>query len=1151
MTIKDANTGKAFDLSEMQSSEDDISEALKKHSLSPPLTFSPELLNEPRLGSLESINPSIEEQIRQSMDSDISNYTSQASSSVSNVDTAASTPPSARGKKHSPTELVDDVVPTRLFYDRGNHLVGTNFDFAIVPENSSPSDTQHSTDGSDEVQGVELTDATWMEQSDSTMPDGEANASDVEKPLTAPEINISDGTNAEAMLAAAEVLGSNQVAKESHRGKKLRRRARGIKVATTHRKIIQCRINAAAVGVREDVELEITTLLNIISKLRRDNDALALQSNKNYIEWQQLDNRLKDYNYSLEHEDPDTVAEANNVMKQLQDKYQLLEETNKQQTMTLHREFDDYVHSHQGEVDAVQTRLHRAQEEITYAEQCKDDYKQQLDNALSRQGLNLRDQQIISAFQSKEMILIQDKENMSQLLEGETRKLQEVELAVAELRLSRRDAERKLEDAQDKITRLISANELLEARAEPIDFLGLPSEQRYEMAQKDQKLDEMTDELRCANETIADIANANGDDTTAALMDSHAHKVNMLTLMIQTNNHEISELQQKLSDQRNSHERDQYYAVHMEEDMQELQIQYNAVSKDLRALREQLANGNHTLADPKSWQHMNECSEGREQAILLQKKAEEQLEGFKELQVEFQDHVCQMWRRICGFEELKDPSECPIYLTDDRDELAARTLKLFNVDVSGTNARGQTEAVEEEIRKFGCYRGPHCTPANWLPDAQIQAAAGKPGPEWAMSPAVQEHLNKLSYYSDKRQELIICLWGHIWEFEDIVTREECDERVWKSRKSLVKETEELIEFEVNTIYPESEALMKGYAHGPLHTPDHWMPESDDGFEEEEEEEEEEEKKSDDVKNDGDGDSLSNHYPADDPGNCEGNINGHQPTYASINSGITPEKPSQEAAEHLEPLDASTTNPQSNSTAMTTTASIVSLHHSNTSNPVTVASGSNTPLSELDAWAEIMAENYANPQQVINDRLLAQHLAAHPELLDNNEQIPSVSPHVFEHIDPSSKKNKAKQMSTHSSWGSGEDISFCQFDLEEVDLDAMIRELEETNVCESASEQTETVSGKEKDDGDGAEKRVRWADDVAAAGLVGMDVGLEQVRYFRMVDRCVGLEGNEKVEGEKPKEKQKNELKKERKNRNVKLSKKQKQEPEKRERRGIR
>ncbi|KAL8784197.1 MAG: hypothetical protein Q9195_009144, partial [Heterodermia aff. obscurata] len=863
-TIKDANTDNALEASSMHSSGDFVAKELNNNILSTPLTLSAGLQNEPQLEpQLEPLDPIIfspEDQVRLSIDSNVSNITSQAPSSISLVGTKASTPPSAQGKIHSYTEIVDDVAPTRLFHDQRNRPEAPNIEFALLPEGISTCDTQQSTDDSNGVQDVQPRDAAEVVQSSCTMSLGEGEASDAEKPTTTQENDIPDSTVVGAMLDAPEDIESNQVIKRSHRGKKLRKRIRGTKVVKSNRKRFQGRIDAAASSVREDVELKIASLLKIVSKLRRYNKALASQSSKNYIEWQHAKNRVADYTYSLEHEDPDTVTEANNVTKKLQEKYQLLEEKNKEQIMELQREFDDYVHSHKGEVDAVQTRLHKAQEETAYAEQCKDDYKQQLDDALFHQGLHLQDQQIISAFQKKETTLIQDKENMSQLLGDEMKKLHEVGLEVTELRLSRRDAERKLEEAQDKINQLISANELLEARAEPIDFLGFPSGQQYEMDQKDQKLNEMADELRCAKETTAKIAKANGDDTMAVILDSHAHKVDMLTVMIQTKNDEISELQQKLSAQQNAQERDEYYGIHMQEDMEELQIQYNAVSKDLRELREQLAKGNHTLADPKSWLHMKECSEGREQAIHRQKKAEEQLEGCQQLQVDLQNHVCDVWRRVCGFEELMAPSECHLYLTEGRDELVARTLELCNVDVNDGDPQELAQMVADDMQKFGYYHGPHGTPANWLPSAQIQAAAGNRAQasangsasiqatqgsvsgqahdcnnegkaagslcinsEWTMSPAVQEHINELSYYSRKHHELIICLWGQMWEFEDIVAPEQCDERVWKNRLRLVKETEEFTGFEVNAIYPEDEALMEGRAHRPLHTPAHWMP----------------------------------------------------------------------------------------------------------------------------------------------------------------------------------------------------------------------------------------------------------------------------------------------------------------------------------------
>ena len=1138
VNMKGTNTGKALHPSEMQSRGDEIIKVLNDDNLSPPLTYSPEALNKPRPESLESIISSPEEKVRSSMDSDNSKETSQASSSVSNVDTNASTPPSAHGKKHSPVEIVGDVVPTRFFYDRRNRLEGPIVAFAAVPENCPPSNAQHSKDYSDEVQGGESTDAVGVEPSGSTMLSGEGKTLDVEKPLTILEANVSDSSKIGAMLESAEVRESHQVSKKAHGGRKLRSTRKGVKIATDHRKSVQRRINAAAADVREDVEDEINTLQKVISKLQRHNKALASREIGMYNEWQQQRLRTADDRYDRENEDPDTVAEANNLTKKLQEKYQLLEETSKQQIMALRREYDNYMQSHQGGVDAVRSQLHKAQEETTYAEQSKNDYKQQLDDALSHQILHLTDQQIILAFQNKEEALIQEKENVSQLLEGETKKLQKAEVLIGELRVDCREAERQLEDAQDKITQLISANVLLEARAEPIDFLGLPSGQRNEMAQKDLKLEEMADELQCAKETITKMANANGDKAMAILLDSNAHKISMLTTVIETNNDEILELQNKQLDREYTQERDWSYAARMEEDMEELQIQYNAASKDLRELREQLANGNHTLADPKSWLHMKECSEGREQAILLQEKAEKRLEGWEQLQEDYQDHVCKLWRRICGFEELRAPSNCPAYLTDDRHELVARTLELLNVNVDDANV---AETLEEEKQKFGCYRGPHGTPANWLHHAQNQAAAGNSAqastsgsassqvaqgsasggpvtgvvgdagiePEWTMSPAVQAHLDELTHLSDEREELIVCLWGHIWEFEDIVTPKECDERVWDNRLDLVKQTEELTQLVVNAIDPESEALLTG-PHGPLHTPAHWMPAIDHEIEEVEDD------KTADVENGGNGDALTNGFPTNDMQNHLGNTNDHEATSTSINSSPHDDSKAKEtffkALQSLQPTKAPNPPAQNNSSPLTTTPSIIVTYHDPPSNPPTVASSSTTPLAELDLRAKLLADNYADPQQVINDHLLAQYLADHPELLDGDQtpsEEPWISRHGYLNIDTSAKKNKSKQKSASGSCFSEEGFWQNHVGLADVDLDAMIADFEVAAGGEGAREHGQTV---------------RWADEVAA-GLVGIDVGSEQAKYSRASDTCAELEVKKPRRNLTPKSQKKKQKKK--------------------------
>ena len=422
-----------------------------------------------------------------------------------------------------------------------------------------------------------------------------------------------------------------------------------------------------------------------------------------------------------------------------------------------------------------------------------------------------------------------------------------------------------------------------------------------------------------------------------------------------------------------------------------------------------------------------------------------------------------LWLRIWGFEGLKDPSQCPYYLTDDRETLVNSSGDVFELDINWKSLKDEADLEAADLRNYGCYRGPKGTPDAWLPVAQsstnssisgsvvgasisasLSASAdgsndarassdssitgsvvGNPmvtpaeaiatlaaqyaaGPKSETPADLQKYIAVQDKWIGRFQIHAVFLWARIWEFEAIVAPEECHPRVWDTRKGLVRRTWKYANFDPNHFKPQSEVGVPE-PHGPLHTPDAWMPETNDlegedendsvgGFDEEDD---------DGGSDDGGNDDADD---GDEDGGYQVTLNG---TNALDPSADLPEQPSTRTASK----QPSTEPPTQNQTASYINNNSPPISTSDPSTP-TIPSSSTTTPTELDAQMLLLTSD----SQVLDDHRLAQHLATNPHLLNPSEfsnlfeeqepdlslagaKEPEISYQPYKELDSSKMKNK--------------------------------------------------------------------------------------------------------------------------------------------------
>lgn len=247
-----------------------------------------------------------------------------------------------------------------------------------------------------------------------------------------------------------------------------------------------------------------------LDMVKRDSEAVAKRATGYFVEMLKYQGRLIDYGADREDQVPGNVAELKELLSKTQDAYQHLEATKKEEFMAWHGRFDDQQRHTEGRIVSMQATIDNLQVQLIETTTSKDSYKDQLEIALAPSRPSDMISHSIAGFQAKENVINQEKANLAQALSDRTEELSDCR---DQLTASRGDCGRlggELEEEKDRNTKLSFANSLLEARAEPIEFIGLPREQRLEMDRKDTELAESKEEVDRLKETMRKMAIAKG-----------------------------------------------------------------------------------------------------------------------------------------------------------------------------------------------------------------------------------------------------------------------------------------------------------------------------------------------------------------------------------------------------------------------------------------------------------------------------------------------------------------------------------------------------------------------------------------------------------------------------------------------------------------
>ena len=353
-------------------------------------------------------------------------------------------------------------------------------------------------------------------------------------------------------------------------------------------------------------------------------------------------------------------------------------------------------------------------------------------------------------------------------------------------------------------------------------------------------------------------------DVDAYVFERHDHTVEMFTQKIRSLIEESDDIGRQNTHLSQAVEDSEMYTARFQEEGEERQIELNGANEMIRILREQNANGDPTLADPRIWLHLRECCERQAQAVHRQEQLDATLEQANTSHDQFytaiQELVTILWRRIFGLEALVDPSQCPSYLWDGREWIRKATDKYLAFQINDKDPKEDSEVEAEDLQKYGRYFGPTNTPDAWLPSAEISGSQSQadstesdaaplgltaPGTavpvctteDHAAVPPTDDQENsdadpqasiaRQSNEIRRLRSLVKSLWGRSWAFEAIIAPEDedCPARLWDERKVLVRFTLEIAGFEVNRPAPEESASLP-LEFGPFCTPEAWMPRED-------------------------------------------------------------------------------------------------------------------------------------------------------------------------------------------------------------------------------------------------------------------------------------------------------------------------------------
>ena len=247
-----------------------------------------------------------------------------------------------------------------------------------------------------------------------------------------------------------------------------------------------------------------------LGMVERDSEAVAKRAAGSHVQMLKYKGRLSEYGADREDQVPTNVAELTEILSKTQDAYQHLEVTKKGEFMAMYGDFVDYKRLNEASIADMQANLDNKEVELVQVKTSRDFYKQQQEDVLARLSQSSSVPDIIAAFQAKEAHLVQEKDDAVEAKNDIDRQLNECRSLYATSHVECGRVERELQDEKAKNTQLASQVCFLEARAEPVEFIGLPRDQRLEMERKETERAEAKEEARLLKETMRNMAITKG-----------------------------------------------------------------------------------------------------------------------------------------------------------------------------------------------------------------------------------------------------------------------------------------------------------------------------------------------------------------------------------------------------------------------------------------------------------------------------------------------------------------------------------------------------------------------------------------------------------------------------------------------------------------
>lgn len=247
-------------------------------------------------------------------------------------------------------------------------------------------------------------------------------------------------------------------------------------------------------------------LLVQLSQTEKQNKYLGKRNADFYVKYEKIRGRAITERYNNEQEGTTTKADLKDQLQKTQAAYQNLEETRKQESLALSGEFADFKQKSDGVMTIMRANYDNKVVELIETQASRDSYKDLYEKVLARPTQAFSKPNIIAGFRANE----QEKKDLTQALDSKTKDYDDCQNELVALRVDYGRRGREISELKDEITKVSSAKDYLEAKAVPIDFVGVPSDLQAIMDRKDAELVDLQKTVQIQTGTIQRMAKAKG-----------------------------------------------------------------------------------------------------------------------------------------------------------------------------------------------------------------------------------------------------------------------------------------------------------------------------------------------------------------------------------------------------------------------------------------------------------------------------------------------------------------------------------------------------------------------------------------------------------------------------------------------------------------